>query len=101
MTNQRQRRWNLNFKPARLLIGMLVLTGIAMGVFVWQTASSFRMAQNMQKHYMRICELQGSIVHLDEGLTMSARMSAATGDPLWEARYHSFEPKLDLAIQEV
>jgi diguanylate cyclase (GGDEF)-like protein len=40
------------------------------------------------------------ITHLDEALTMSARMSAATGDPKWEERYLAFEPQLDAAIGE-
>ena len=31
---------------------------------------------------------------------MSARMAAATGDLVWEARYHQSEPKLDAAIKE-
>ena len=48
----------------------------------------------------RLKELIGTIVHLDEVLTMSARMAAATGDPTWEARYRQFEPELDTAIQE-
>ncbi len=35
----------------------------------------------------RIAELRGEIVHLDEALTMAARMAAATGDPRWSERY--------------
>ena len=50
--------------------------------------------------YLRLVELRGTIVHLDEVLTMSARMAAATGDPQWEQRYRRFEPKLDAAIKE-
>ena len=34
----------------------------------------------------RVTQLSGTIRHLDEVLTMSARMSAATGNPAWEAR---------------
>ena len=48
----------------------------------------------------QIEELRGVIVHLDEVLTMSARMSAATGDSQWEERHHHFEPQLDAAIKE-
>jgi len=47
----------------------------------------------------RLVELAGRIVHLDEVLTMSARMAAATGDPAWEGRYRGFEPQLDEAIK--
>jgi signal transduction histidine kinase/FixJ family two-component response regulator len=42
--------------------------------------------------------LGGEIARLDEALTMSARMAAATGDPAWERRYRGGEPKLEAAI---
>ena len=44
--------------------------------------------------------MSGTIIHYDEVLTMSARLAVAKGDLVWKARYHSFEPKLDAAIQE-
>ena len=47
-----------------------------------------------------IVELNGTIIHLDEVLTMSVRMAAATGDQQWEERYRSVESKLDAAIKE-
>jgi PAS domain S-box-containing protein len=40
------------------------------------------------------------ILRLDEVLTMSARMAAATGDPRWEQRYRRYDPQLDAAIAE-
>ncbi len=49
---------------------------------------------------MRLQELRGTIVHLDELLTMSARMAATTGDPRWEHRYREYEEPLDKAIKE-
>ncbi|MBI4716704.1 MAG: response regulator [Planctomycetes bacterium] len=45
--------------------------------------------------------LEGEIRHLDEVLTMSARMAAATGDLAWEERYRLFEPTLDQSIREL
>jgi hypothetical protein len=53
-----------------------------------------------QGESLRIEELRGVIRHLDEVLTMSARMAAATGDLKWEERYRHFEPQLDAAIKE-
>ncbi|MHC4178443.1 MAG: PAS domain-containing protein, partial [Planctomycetota bacterium] len=48
---------------------------------------------------LRLEELRGTIVHLDEVLTMSARLAAATGDVRWENRYRDFhEPRLEDAI---
>ena len=48
----------------------------------------------------RVKELAGIIIHLDEVLTMSARMAAVTGDLEWETRYRRFEPELDASIKE-
>ncbi len=50
--------------------------------------------------YLRLEELRGEIMRLDEVLTMSARMAAVTGDPKWEARYNIFDPVLDKDIKE-
>lgn len=44
-------------------------------------------------------ELYTTIKHLDEVLTMSARMAAATGEKRWSERYHKFAPELDKAIK--
>lgn len=49
---------------------------------------------------LHLQELGGKIIHLDEVLTMSARMAAATGDPRWERRYREYEPQLDAALGE-
>ena len=49
---------------------------------------------------LRLMELQGIIMHLDEVLTMSATMAAVTGDERWEDRYNEYEPRLDFAIRE-
>jgi PAS domain S-box-containing protein len=50
---------------------------------------------------LELRDQSATIRHLDEVLTMSARMSAATGDPAWERRYRRFEPNLDAAIKQV
>ena len=49
---------------------------------------------------VRLAKLRGMIIHMDEVLTMSARMAATTGDLRWEDRYRRFEPRLDAAIKE-
>ncbi len=50
---------------------------------------------------IRIERLKGEIMRLDEVLTMSARMAAATGELSWEERYKANEQPLDQAIKEV
>jgi PAS domain S-box-containing protein len=71
-----------------------------MAGLVWSACQSYRKVGADQRQSLRIKELQGVIIHLDEVLTMSARMAAATGDLAWERRYRQFEPQLDAAVKE-
>ncbi len=66
----------------------------------WSSYHSYHADRLVSERNARIAQLQGRIVHLDEVLTMSARMAAQTGDLSWEERYRRFEPKLDEAIKE-
>ncbi len=86
--------------PIRLLSVALVLTTMAFVGFGWIIFDARRDAVMFGDRLSRIEELRGVIVHLDEVLTMSARMAATTGDSRWEERYHHFEPQLDAAIKE-
>jgi diguanylate cyclase (GGDEF)-like protein len=78
--------------PALALLGALVWLGVSF-------ADTRREARAAVAEAQRIAELRGEIVHLDELLTMSARMAAATGDDRWQRRYEAAEPLLDAAIQ--
>ena len=78
-----------------------VVTGAVIAWLVWSTYNSYADDTNMRARVWRAAELRGTIIHLDEVLTMSARMAVATGDPQWEARYRKFESPLDNAINEI
>src|ERR1039458_8747151 len=86
--------------PIRLLTVACLLTIMAFAWFVWIIFDARRDTEMFTDRLSRIEQLRGVIVHLDEVLTMSARMAAATGDLRWEERYHHFEPQLDAAIKE-
>jgi hypothetical protein len=86
--------------PIRLLTLVCLLTIVAFAWFGWILFDVGRDAKMFTGQLSRIEELRGVIVHLDEVLTTSARMAAATGDPKWEQRYRRFEPQLDAAIKE-
>ena len=86
--------------PIRLLTVACLLTIMAFAWFGWIIFDTGRDAKIFLDRGSQIEELRGVIVHLDEVLTMSARMAAATGDSRWEERYHHFEPQLDAAIKE-
>src|SRR5687767_14515395 len=86
--------------PIRALALALGLTTIAIAGLVWNSvATASRFALDKERD-IRISELRGTIVQLDEVLTMSARMAAATGDPRWEERYRIYDPLLAKAITD-
>lgn len=87
-------------RPVTFLTVVFVLTLVAQIWFGWNAWSSYHTAKTDMEYQLKIGNLRHTIIHLDEVLTMSARMAAATGDLHWEKRYHSFEPKLDVAIKE-
>ena len=49
---------------------------------------------------IRVAELRGTLSYLNEWLTMSARMAAATGDQRWIDRFEEARPKLAAAVDE-
>jgi two-component system sensor histidine kinase/response regulator len=87
--------------PTRVLTVAVLLTGTILVWFGWNTYSSYRVTRVIHDRLLRVQELQGVVTHLDEVLTMSARMAAETGDLAWERRYLHFEPILDHAIKEI
>jgi signal transduction histidine kinase/DNA-binding response OmpR family regulator len=86
--------------PTQLCAITLALTLATFGWVVWNAYATYRDADIYRSRDLRIEELRGIILRLDEVLTMSARMAAATGDLRWEARYRGSEPTLDAAIKE-
>ena len=84
----------------RLLTLVVALTLVTLGWLSWTTLRNYRFVSEQLPVINHIEELRGKILLLDEVLTMSARMAAATGDPKWEARYRQFDPQLDHALQE-
>lgn len=85
----------------RFLTFAVILTELFVIGFSIHTYYVYRESQSSRKHDLRLTELRGLIMQLDEVLTMSARMAAATGNLDWEQRYRKFEPELDAAIKEV
>ena len=78
-------------------IGLTGLLCVSVGWNAWQSQHSHVF---IQKQATRFEELRGTILRLDEVLTMSAQMAAATGEARWEQRYRQFELQLDAAIKE-
>jgi len=87
--------------PIRTLAAALAFTALVLAGLGWSVVSSVRRIEELNQLNLRVMELRGTIIALDEVLTMSARMGAATGDSMWETRYRTFEPQLAGAIEEV
>jgi hypothetical protein len=78
----------------------VVVTFVLLILPGWNTWRFYRASGVLSTQEILLQRLIGTIVHLDEFLSMSARMMAATGDARWERRYRSKEPRLDAATEE-
>lgn len=87
--------------PGVLLSLSLVLTILIVSWIGLQFFSNYQKLQTILAQSLRISELKGRIIYLDEVLTMSAHMASATGDGMWEERYKSQEDSLDMAIRDI
>lgn len=94
------RRLTNLLSPVKLLIGTLVLTLLLIGWLSWNVYVSYNTIEMTVTQDVRLAELRGIIINLDEVLTMSARLAATTGDAAWVQRYETFVPQLDSSIQE-
>ena len=70
---------SVSSRPMRALTLALLATAVALTWLVWNTVASVARLEAVTERALRIEELRGTIVRLDEVLTMSARMAAATG----------------------
>ncbi|MDZ8260494.1 PAS domain S-box protein [Nostoc sp. ChiQUE01b] len=66
----------------------------------WSAWNAYQDFHRIVVNDFQLQELTSTITHLDEVLTMSARMNAVTGDSRWDQRYHQFAPQLDNAIKQ-
>jgi len=83
------------------LVGItLALTFLTFALVAWAGYGGYHALESFWNRESRIRALHGMILRLDEVLTMSARMAAATGDLRWEQRYRRYAPQLDAAIAE-
>jgi signal transduction histidine kinase len=89
---------NKFFMPLLSLAVVFSLGLVAIGSWnTWQISHSFNLKITPELELQRLSD---EIIYLDEVLTMSARMAAATGDLQWENRYRIFEPKLERVIKK-
>ena len=87
--------------PTRAIIPAIAITFLLSITSGWKIWVSYSDLDKIFTQEFRLQSLSDQIIYLDEALTMSAQLNAATGDIQWERRYLSFEPKLDAVIKEV
>jgi diguanylate cyclase (GGDEF)-like protein len=80
--------------------GVALCTAVLIVWFIWTGTSTRDAFRTASQKAVRVAELRGTIAYLDEWLTMSARMTAATGELRWAERYKEVGPKLDAALAE-
>ena len=87
--------------PLRLFAAAFVISLLITaftGGLLWQQHNRI---EEMSRKHIALTEGVGRIMLLDESLTMSARLSAATGDFSYEKRYDQFDPQLTAAINDL
>ncbi|GBO53196.1 methyl-accepting chemotaxis protein [Pseudanabaena sp. lw0831] len=87
----------------KIIRGLTTFVGVGLVIFGISALNLFdiyRGFRSISEKNFRLQELSGKIVYFDEVLTMSARMSASTGDPRWEKRYLEYDPQLVAALEE-
>lgn len=90
----------VRFVASQLVTVTVLLTLLLFLPQIWLNWQAYYNFNSITKHEFKLQTLSDEITYLDEVLTMSARMNAATGNYSWEERYRQFEPKLDIAIKE-
>lgn len=85
-----------SYVPA--LIVLFILSLASQTAFIYTDFISLRYLKETILPKSSLTEIVGTIGQLDEALTMSTHMFAATGDPQWEQRYQKLEPQLDTLI---
>lgn len=86
--------------PTSITVVAVLMLALLAGAMAWTTYRNYRVIESIERREMRVQELRGQILHLDEVLTGSAYLSAATGEPRWEERYQAHLPKLVDAIAQ-
>jgi twitching motility protein PilJ len=89
-----------NLLLTMMAIGCVVMLALLAGAMAWTTYRNYRVIETIELREMRVQELRGQILYLDEVLTNSCSLAAVTGEPRWEERYRRFLPELDSAINE-
>jgi hypothetical protein len=98
---ERAWRWGRRHPGISLvLVAGVTLLMLVAGCLAWSSYRSYRLMAEVNEIQRPLQALSGRIQYLDEVLTSSALLSAATGDRAWEERYRVHDPQLGYALKE-
>lgn len=87
--------------PVKMLTWIVIMVTILFMFEVWYIWKTYEIQGFTISRNFRMLDLSGTIIHLEEVLSMSTRLAVQTGDKRWQERYYEYKPKLDAAIREV
>ena len=87
--------------PIKVLTLGLLLSAILLPVLGFVMWSTYESLAKISEHALNLQRGARTVKHLNEVLTMHARLAAATGDPKWEKEYREVEPGLDSALLRI
>lgn len=88
------------FRPTQTVIATVILTLFLFLPQIWMAQQEYTKFNEFIQHELSLKTKVEKIIYLDEVLTMSSQMYAATGDNKWKSRYELWETQLDIDIQE-
>ncbi|HBV64815.1 MAG TPA: hypothetical protein DEF45_17525 [Rhodopirellula sp.] len=86
--------------PTTVAIASVLMLAILSASFAWIAHRNQSVIQTIEIRDMRVEELRGKILYLDEVLTNSCALATLTDDPKWAERYQQYEPELTASIDE-
>ena len=102
-TLRRMHKWGrkIGRKPVSAIALTIVFTFLLLMPLCINAGYSYIAFRRVITRDIQIQQLTDKVTYLDEVLTMSAKMNAATGERQWEARYFEFVPQLEAAINRI
>ncbi|MEK7427503.1 MAG: methyl-accepting chemotaxis protein [Pseudomonadota bacterium] len=84
--------------PTRTIALVLAVSACLIGWLIWTGENIGGKLTGASERATAGAQVLGEMARLDEALTGSARLAAATGEPKWKARYDQLSPQFDKAV---
>lgn len=85
--------------PTLVLVAGAFMLLLVASCLAWSSYRSYQLIVDVNQVQRPLQELSGRVKYLDEVLTSSALLAAATGEPQWTKRYDQHVTELDDALQ--